>query len=54
MHTAPGVYLLHALGAVCISNMIMEHIWLRIFFQIIYGPGPYRAYGPGAAAGPGL
>ena len=25
--------------------MVMEHIWLRIFFQIIDGPGPY---GPGA------
>ena len=42
-NTAPEAYLLHASGAVYISNMILEHIWL------INGPGPY---GPGAA-GPG-
>ena len=47
MHTAPGAYLLHAREAVCISDMIHEHIKLRIFFQIINGPEPY---GPGAAA----
>ena len=35
-------YLLHAPVAVCISNMILEYIWLRIFFQIINGPGPYE------------
>ena len=33
-------YSKHALGAVCISNMVLEHIWLRTFFQIINGPGP--------------
>ena len=53
MHTAPGAYLLRAPGAVCISNMILEQMWLRIFFQIIndpepYGPGP-QPCGPGAA-----
>ena len=33
---------------VCIQIMLLEHIWLRIFFQIINGPRPYgpRAYGP--------
>ena len=41
MHTAPGAYLLHTPGAVCISNMIQEHIWLRIFFLIVNSPGPY-------------
>ena len=35
VHTAPGAYLLNASGTVCISNMILEHIWLRIFFQIL-------------------
>ena len=35
MHTAPGAYLLHAPGAVCILNMILEHILLIIFFQIL-------------------
>ena len=28
MHTAPGAYFLHAPGAVRISNMFAEHIWL--------------------------
>ena len=29
-------------------NMVLEHIWLRIFFQIFSGPWPYgpAAYGP--------
>ena len=40
MTTDSGAYLLHAPGAVCISNMILEHIWLRVIFQIINGPGP--------------
>ena len=26
---------------VCISNMVLEHIWLRKLFQIINGPGTY-------------
>ena len=42
--TAPGAYSKHAPGAVRISNMILEYIWLRKFFQIMngsYGPGPY-------------
>ena len=28
--------------------MVLEHIWLRIFFKIINGPGPYgpEPYGP--------
>ena len=46
------------------DHKVMEHIWLRIFFQIISGPGPSRllvvqdhmvldgAYGP-VAYGPG-
>ena len=40
IYTAPGAYLLHAPEAVCISNIVLEHIWLGIFFQIINGPGP--------------
>ena len=43
-HTAPGAYSKHAPGAVCISNMVLEHIWLKKFFQIINGRGPC---GPG-------
>ena len=39
-YTAPGAYSKHAPGAVCISNMVLEHIWLKKFFQIIKGPGP--------------
>ena len=35
----------YALGAGCISNMVLENMPFRIFFQIINGPGPY---GPGA------
>ena len=54
MHTAPGACSKYSSGAVCIQIMLLEHIWLRIFFQIINGPGPY---GPGAACpapyGPG-
>ena len=48
-HTAPGAYSKNATGALCISNMVLEHIWLIKFFQIINGPGPYDpgAYGPG-------
>ena len=38
-HTAPEAHSKHAPGAVCISNMVLEHIWLRKFFQIINGPG---------------
>ena len=44
-HTAPGAYSKHAPGAVCISNMVLKHIWLKKFIQIINGPGPC---GPGA------
>ena len=49
MHTAPGVCLLYAPGAVCFTNMVLEHIYLTIFFKIINGPEPYGpgAYGPG-------
>ena len=36
-HTAPEAYIKHAPGAVCISDMVLEHIWLRKFFQIING-----------------
>ena len=39
-HTASGAYSKHAPEAVCILNMVLEHTWLRIFFQIINGPGP--------------
>ena len=35
MHTAPGAHSKHAHGVVCISNMILEQIRLRKFFQII-------------------
>ena len=38
-------YSKHASGAVCISNMVLGHIWLRKLFQIINGPGQC---GPGA------
>ena len=38
-HTAPGACIKHAPGAVCIQIMLMEHNRLRIFFQIINGPG---------------
>ena len=40
MHTAPEAYSKHAPGAVCIPNMVLGHILLQKFFQIIYGPGP--------------
>ena len=33
INTAPGACLLYAPGAVLISNMVLEHIWLRIFFK---------------------
>ena len=48
-NTAPGAYSKHAPGAVCFSNIVLEQIWFRKFFQIINGPGPYDpgAYGPG-------
>ena len=37
--TAAGACCKHALEAVCISNnMVLEHIWLGKFFQIINGP----------------
>ena len=39
-HTAPWAYSKHAPGAVCISNMVLEHIWFRKFFQIMNGPRP--------------
>ena len=41
MHTIPWASLLYAPGAVCILSMVLEHIWLRIFFQIINGPWSY-------------
>ena len=48
-HTAPGAYNKHALGAVCISNMVLEHIWFRKFFQFMtISPGghwPRKGYG---------
>ena len=43
-YTAPEAYSKHAPGEVCISNMVLEYVWLGKFFQIIngpYGPGPY-------------
>ena len=48
-HTAPGAYSKHAPGAVCILDMVLEHIWLKKFFQIINGPGQNgpEPYGPG-------
>ena len=54
MHTAPRACGQYAQGAVYMQIMLLDHIWLRIFFQIINGPGPYSpgSYGPGAA-GPG-
>ena len=36
MHTAPGACSKYAPGVVCIQTMLLEHIWLRIFFQIIW------------------
>ena len=41
VNAALGACLLYVPGAVCISNMVLEHIWLKIFFQIVNGPGPY-------------
>ena len=35
MHTAPGAYNKHAPRAVYIQTMLLEHIWLRIFFNTI-------------------
>ena len=26
MHTAPGAYFMYAPGAVCFSNMVLEHV----------------------------
>ena len=46
MHTAPGACSKYVPGAVYIQIMLLEHILLRIFFQIINGPEPY---GPEAA-----
>ena len=40
MRTTPEARLLYAPGAVCFSNMVMEHIKHRIFFKIINGPRP--------------
>ena len=37
MHTAPEAFSKYAPGAVCIQIMLLEHIWLRIFFQIFNG-----------------
>ena len=37
MHTAPGVCLLYASGAVCFSNMALDHIYLKTFLKIING-----------------
>ena len=31
MHTAPGACLLYAVGAVCYSIMVLDHIQLKIF-----------------------
>ena len=58
-HTASEANIKHAPGAVCILNMVLVHIWLRKFFQVINGIGPYGpgAYGPGPNAisqGPNL
>ena len=39
-HTAPGAHSKHAPGVVCISNMVLKHIWLRKFFQIMNSPEP--------------
>ena len=36
-YTAPEAYRKHAPGTVCTSNMVLEHIWLKKFFQIING-----------------
>ena len=33
-HTATGAYSKHSPGAVCISNMVLEHIWLRNSFRL--------------------
>ena len=45
MHTALAACLLYAPGAVYFLDMVLEHIWLRIFFKTNNGTGPY---GPGA------
>ena len=37
--TAPEAYSKHAYGAVCILDMVLEHIWLRKFFQIMNSRG---------------
>ena len=43
MHTAPEACSKYAPGAVCIQIMLLKHIWLRIFFQIINGSGPAKS-----------
>ena len=40
-HTAPDECRKYAPGEVCIYYMVLEHIWLRKFCQIINGPGPW-------------
>ena len=40
MHTASGACSKYVPGAVWIQMMLLDHIWLRIFFQIINDPGP--------------
>ena len=36
-HTAPGAYSKHTPGAMYILNIVLEHVWLKKFFQIING-----------------
>ena len=40
----PGPYSTHAPGAMCTQIILLEHIWLKIFFQIIYGTGPWSIW----------
>ena len=37
----------------CAFQIVLEHIWLKKFFQIKNGPAPYFPNGPGQY-GPGL
>ena len=39
MHIAPWTYSKHAPGAVCIQIVLLEYIWLIIFFS----PGLYKS-----------
>ena len=40
MHTAPEACMLYAPGAMYFLNMVLEHIYLRLFFKITSCQGP--------------